>query len=357
VKGLANILSAVLIVVIGVLAVAIAWSFIFTIVNRAGEGSTNIFEDLASSLRGTSRAVIELKNKPADSSVNLVVKGISCQDGQQVELKYYEVDTLSENDILVSSEWHLPEVLLFSNGQARGTWISECIPEGETNEDDENPEIMFIATCGASSVTSDIFEITGCETIPSCAEGEQCDDGNLCTETDKCTASGDCAGTAKTCLEGRQCNLDNGNCEFISASETNCANGFDDDGDGNIDCADSDCDTIACTTITGTTGRCDISISNSCYYTGTVKAVDIFDGEVTLTANEDIIPIPVASGGEPNCYIKFVQIPVSEDSPLGRKFEVLSAGDDFSGEGDKLYFLNSGNIGNAKAGDIFIACV
>lgn len=73
------------------------------------------------------------------------------------------------------------------------------------------------------------------------SSGTPCDDEDLCTEDDQCI-DGICQGTPKNCDDSDPCTDDSCDpdvgCIYI---EVCCDNGIDDDGDGNSDCADGDC--------------------------------------------------------------------------------------------------------------------
>ncbi|HVH46166.1 MAG TPA: hypothetical protein VM925_27640 [Labilithrix sp.] len=104
----------------------------------------------------------------------------------------------------------------------------------------------------------------------SCVPGRACNDGNACTYNDKCNWLGKCIGTAYSCNDGNVCTTDScngaGGCNFVpntnscndgnscttgdvcsngvcagTVPQEQCNNGVDDDCDGHVDGADSDC--------------------------------------------------------------------------------------------------------------------
>src|SRR5262249_41704731 len=81
---------------------------------------------------------------------------------------------------------------------------------------------------------------TGSCSNPNAPDGVDCDDGNACTEGDECHG-GVCGGNLLACADSEKCRVA-GTCQGpLPRVELDCDNGFDDDGDGKIDCDDSDC--------------------------------------------------------------------------------------------------------------------
>ena len=98
--------------------------------------------------------------------------------------------------------------------------VIECLPAGD----------CMVAVCNPESGQ--------CEDGPS-QDGKSCDDGDPCTAGDSCTDGACTPGAGKGC-------------------ETECADGNDDDGDGDIDCDDVDCaDDAACKTETNCKDKLD----------------------------------------------------------------------------------------------------
>lgn len=98
-----------------------------------------------------------------------------------------------------------------------------------------HPECAFV-TCGAG----ELCVHGACRSTTVCLDGGSCPIGYWC-EGAQCVDTY-CAGL--TCPSGRVC--ERGTCVLPSATETDCANGVDDDGNQGADCGDPDCDGRLC---------------------------------------------------------------------------------------------------------------
>lgn len=118
----------------------------------------------------------------------------------------------------------------------------------------------YATQCGALSCGTGAVCLEGACQPAACA-GVGCDAASLCVvgtcEPRQCGAAScspgqacrngacvDVACTGVTCAAGLQCRQ--GACVGCAASETRCGDGRDDDCDGKLDCADSDCAAQAC---------------------------------------------------------------------------------------------------------------
>ncbi len=110
--------------------------------------------------------------------------------------------------------------------------------------------------------------------IPCCINDPQtaaCSDNDPTTIGDACV-SGSCQPGPKcgngVCdkLRKETCATCGGDCGACPATETNCTDGWDDDGDGMIDCSDGDCTTVA--PCNGATCRQDVDVACGTSLTG-----------------------------------------------------------------------------------------
>jgi len=118
--------------------------------------------------------------------------------------------------------------------------------------------------CGDSNLCTNDACIEATDTCAHVNNAVPCDDGEFCTVGDACDSGTCLAGPARDCTDANACTIDScveatDLCMHVSATCGNgivelacgeqcdvpggelCNNGTDDDGDGEIDCADSDC--------------------------------------------------------------------------------------------------------------------
>ncbi len=93
------------------------------------------------------------------------------------------------------------------------------------------PTACEVVTGTAQCVCQPSGEGGPCFDVSHCEIGLGCD-ATLAACLLPCATDAECTGVYPYCVEGR--------C-YLPSSETDCANGFDDDGDRNTDCADLDC--------------------------------------------------------------------------------------------------------------------
>jgi hypothetical protein len=91
-----------------------------------------------------------------------------------------------------------------------------------------------------------------------CGDGEDNDsDGLVDCADDACPGGTPCAPHGIVCAPDQTCGVCTGNGGPPEpAREASCSDGFDNDCDGAIDCADSSCEGVLCTTTTGAAGAC-----------------------------------------------------------------------------------------------------
>lgn len=113
-----------------------------------------------------------------------------------------------------------------------------------------------------------------------CSNGVD-DNGNGqidCADTD-CPLDSACGANGLVCSTTRQCNKCTvaGGGTVEPSGEASCGDGFDNDCDGNVDCGDSQCNGMRCTLVTGRPGTC---VSGTCTCDGTeAREVSCGDGK------------------------------------------------------------------------------
>lgn len=142
-------------------------------------------------------------------TVELVVEGINCT-GKIVSFEYYEVD--SDGNDLITGLYGLPTSGTVLGSNVTATWLVQWFADDEIDNGNDDPEIVFVASCDGSSAVSDILEILPASVL-TCALNSECNDFNLCT-TDSCNPSNPLANgfgcvfanNALSCDDGVFCN-------------------------------------------------------------------------------------------------------------------------------------------------------
>ncbi len=99
------------------------------------------------------------------NSVNLTIEGINCSE-KSINLQYLEIDLQGSNDTINNpGAYNLPLSVLFSGNKTKILWTAVWF--NDSDEANNDPEIMFNASCGNSSVVSDIIRINRSEWFPS----------------------------------------------------------------------------------------------------------------------------------------------------------------------------------------------
>ncbi|MFT3913786.1 MAG: hypothetical protein QM704_06660 [Anaeromyxobacteraceae bacterium] len=154
--------------------------------------------------------------------------------------------------------------------------------------------VLIKATRGTAldSLTfSFVSLVTACAS--SCAADTTCTN-QACTTTGG--ASGKCAGTPLQCVASG--GGSGGNCTATGATETACGDGLDDDCDGKIDCADSDCNNKQCNASFATY----LCQSNACTDTTSGLALVLAPARTRLPADgttQIAVDVAVSNGGDP----------------------------------------------------------
>jgi TQXA domain-containing protein len=203
----------------------------------------------------------------------IVTEGEQCDDGNLVDGDGCNSDCTAPvcgDGVVTEGEQCDDGNLVDGDGCDSNCTVTGCgngiVSEGEECDDgnlvdgDACDSNCTVTGCGNGIVTAgeqcddgNLVDGDGCDsncTVTGCGngivtEGEQCDDGNL-VDGDLCES--DC--TAARCGngivdQGEQC--DDGNfqdgdgCDGMCRLQEICTNGIDDDGDGAIDCDDTDC--------------------------------------------------------------------------------------------------------------------
>jgi hypothetical protein len=154
----------------------------------------------------------------------------------------------------------------------------------------ENPGDCSTITCGTGAECA-CLGMGACGCFDSCATATDCRAGYECADLDgdttgdlcgpHCTAAADCAVTG-------YCNTDSG---FCTGAEL-CAGGIDEDADGDVDCADSDCafDSACLTGITALAGGADCAAAVAITVPSGERGIVAVTGTLAATDGDDHLP-------------------------------------------------------------------
>jgi len=172
---------------------------------------------------------------------------------------------------------------------AGGTWLASCTGTSCQGNCCINPTYPSCGTAVCGSVTNTCGQYVSCGT---CASGYTCSNGQCvptCTPNyvNNCDATDGCGGTRTVTSGYNSCDLTS---NTACGTETQCSDTLDNDCDGKIDSADSDCVTVpaACNSYTGTDAvTCHTPTNLDCYFVDSTKECKSCTGATCLDLDQN----------------------------------------------------------------------